>query len=62
MAFNRVELIVVEVRRIYLPQKLLSADGRLASRELAFLLVLKDVGQRLLNVLMVLASLDSVRV
>lgn len=59
MAFDRVELIVVEIWRIDLPEKLLPADRRLASRELSFLLVLKDVSQRLLNVFMILASLDS---
>lgn len=62
MAFDRVELIVIEVWRIDLPKKLLSADRRLTSRKLPFLLILKDVGQRFLNVLMILSSLNSMRV
>ena len=62
MALDRVELVVIEVRRIYLPEKLLPADRRLSSRKLSFLLALQDVSQRLLNVLVVLASFDGVRV
>ena len=62
MALDRVELVVIEVRRIDLPEKLLPADRRLSSRKLSFLLALQDVSQRLLNVLVVLPSFDGVRV
>lgn len=62
MALDRVEFIVIEIRRIDLPEILLAADRRLSSWKLPFFLVLKDVSKRLLNVLMVFAPLNSMRV
>lgn len=62
MALDRVEFIVIEIRRLNLPKVLLATDRRISSWKLPLLLTLKDVGKRPLYIFMVFPPLNSMGV